>query len=163
MKVKDLIAKYGEYEVIEEKLEEILIKPKPKTIYELKNGEIYYTIRFNGSISKIVFRNNSTDNHLMMMENMFLTEEEALFEIERRYIEAEMIRLGGIRDMSFADYKEQYHGIAYNRMNNELYIYSILWVNYQGVIYFETKEKAKNAIDIIGEENIKKYIFNVKD
>lgn len=36
-------------------------------------------------------------------------------------------------------------------------------LNHQGTIYFKTCEDAENAINHIGEDRIKKYIFNVKD
>ena len=33
----------------------------------------------------------------------------------------------------------------------------------QGTIYFESKEKAQQAIETVSEERIKKYIFGVED
>ena len=33
----------------------------------------------------------------------------------------------------------------------------------QGAIYFESREKVEEAIDAVGEDRIKKYIFGVED
>ncbi len=35
IKLNEIIEQYGDYEVDEEKLKEILIKPKPKSVWEL--------------------------------------------------------------------------------------------------------------------------------
>lgn len=34
---------------------------------------------------------------------------------------------------------------------------------YHGVTYFESKNKVKEAIEAVGEERIKKYIFGLED
>ena len=36
-------------------------------------------------------------------------------------------------------------------------------IEIQGVINFKTEELAQKAIDEVGEERLKKYVFNVKE
>lgn len=38
-----------------------------------------------------------------------------------------------------------------------------LQIYYQGTIYFDTEELTQKAIDEIGEERLKKYIFRVEN
>ena len=38
-----------------------------------------------------------------------------------------------------------------------------LHIYYQGTIYFDTEELAQKAIDEIGEERLKKYVFRVEE
>lgn len=87
-----------------------------------------------------------------------MNKEEAEFEVERRKIETEMLRLGGRRKFEqgkanwFFEYRPSSGGIE------------ILWSSYeidQGTIYYDSEEKAKKVVEIIGKDIIKKYIFGV--
>lgn len=37
------------------------------------------------------------------------------------------------------------------------------YIHYQGTIYFDTEELARKAMNEIGEERLKKYIFRVEE
>ena len=92
----------------------------------------------------------------MIAEACRIAEGEAKFELERRKIETEMLKLGGSR---------------INKWNDPVFItcdgsLDVEWVNNtcgfpQGAILFEKCEDAESAISEIGEDRIKKYIFGV--
>lgn len=165
IKLKDTVEKYGEYEIDEKKLENILVKPKPKTIWDLEKGDIYYFINDRGTITYTTWSNDSVDILRRNIGNIFLTSKEAEFEAERRKVEAEMLKLGGTRDMtalggpSVKKCSMYYDQCGYGI----IYIYSFYTTNHQGNIFFRTEEDCLSAIQQIGEDRIKKYIFNVKE
>lgn len=146
-----------------DEIHEDLLEPyieKPKTVWDLKEGETYYSIYGNGNVSsEKKWFDDDYENNYREIGNTFLTREEAEFEVERRRIETKMIRLGGKRKTEqgkanwFLEYRPAYSGIE------------VLWSLYemdQGVIYFESEEKAKKAVETIGKDRIKKYIFGVE-
>ncbi len=133
---------------------------KPKTVWELQKGDTYYAINmFEGETYQTIFYDNGYDLGKRELGNCFLTKKEAEYELERIKIETEMIRLGGKRKTEqgkanwFFEYRPASGGIE------------ILWSSYemdQGVIYFDSEEKAEEAVEIIGKDRIKKYIFGVE-
>lgn len=130
---------------------------KPKTVWDLQNGDTYYVVDYDDmNALKIVFYNDGIDLNQRKLGNCFLTKEEAESELERVKIEAEMIRLGGRR--KFKHNRDNYGMYYSNGINVALWH---LTMN-QGVIYFDSEEKAKEAVEIIGKDIIKKYIFGVE-
>lgn len=130
---------------------------KPKTIWDLKEGDTYYSIYGNGNVSsEEKWFDDDYENHYREIGNVFLTREEAEFEVERRKVETEMLRLGGRRTFKKG---EDNHGIDYcEGLGITLYHYQFV----QGLIYFDTRKEAENAIKKIGEYRIEKYIFGVE-
>ena len=142
-----------------DEIHEDLLEPyieKPKSIGGLQNGDTYYAINYSEmTVHSIEFCNDEYDLNNIELRNCFLTKDEALAELERVKIEAEMLTLGGRRKFKFngANY-----GIYYNNgINVTLWL---LTMN-QGSIYFDTRHEAENAIKKIGEYRIEKYIFGV--
>ena len=129
---------------------------KPKTVWDLKEGDTYYSIYGNGNVSsEKKWFDDDYENNYREIGNVFLTKEEAENEVERRKIETEMLRLGGRR--KFNRGKDNYF-IMYTRIEG------LDYVNYhsmheQGVIYFDSELDAINAVETIGKDKIKKYIF----
>lgn len=155
IKLNEIQAKYGEYLVDEKKLKELLVKPKPKTVWDLENGDTYYFINSNGAVYACRWVADEEDLSRREFGNAFLTKEEAEFELERRKCEAIMLKYGR---RTFKYNKDNYS----LRINNsdekvEVEVWSIY--QFQGSIYFDTEELAKRAINEIGEERLKKYIF----
>lgn len=145
-----------------DEIHEDLLEPyieKPKSVWDLKEGDRYYVISERyGEVLETTWKYN-IDSNSREIGNAFLTREEAEFEVERRRIETKMIRLGGKRKTEqgkanwFLEYRPASSGIE------------ALWSSYemdQGVIYFDSEEKAEEAVEIIGKDRIKKYIFGVE-
>lgn len=129
---------------------------QPKKIWNIEKGDKYYTI-VNGHIQLYRFDNFSSDIAARNIGNMFLTQEEAEFELKRRKIEAIMKKYS-----SPFEYEKNNWVIYYS------HIYKTIGVAYwgnndYGVYYFKTKEIAQQVIDEVGEERLKKYWFKVVD
>ena len=165
IKLKDIAEKYGEYKIDEEKLKEILIEPKPKTVWDIKENDYYYFLDSRGCIGTDTWRNYDKDYERAGIANIFLTREDAEFERERRKVEAEMLKYGGTRNMmSIGDeYIEKYFIQCCHESKSPSLCIDHYWtVHNQGIICFKSEEDAKMAIAKIGEDRIKKYLFYVK-
>ena len=159
IKLNEIQAKYGEYLVDEDKLKELLVKPKSKTVWDSTKGDRYYFIETNGGVYSCYWLADVNDLCRIEFGNVFLTKEEAEFELERKKCESIMLKYGR---RTFKYGKRNYFIVIFDeRMIIEsafnLHIY------YQGTIYFDTEELAQKAIDEIGEERLKKYVFKVEE
>lgn len=143
-----------------DEIHEDLLEPyveKPKTVWDLKEGDTYYSIYGNGNVSsEKKWFDDDYENNYREVGNVFLTKEEAEFEVERRKIETEMLRLGGRRNFKFDG---DNYGIYYCDGINVVYYCNTM---YQGLIYFDTVKEAHDAIKEIGKNRIIKYIFVVE-
>lgn len=140
------------------KVDAILEKEnKPKTVWDLKRGDKYYLIMIDGEIKFFTFDNHPFDVRTREIRNMFLTQEEAQFELERRKIKVIMSKYsrsfecGRCNWIIFYDYVHKAIDVTYS-------------TNYDyGTIYFESQKIAQQVIDEIGEDRLKKYWFKVVD
>lgn len=94
IKVEEIAKKYKGYEVDEEKLKEFLTPPKPKTVWDLKKGDIYWYFSSFGMFISDTWNNYDTDIARRSLGSCFLTKEDAEFEVERRKIEAILLKYG---------------------------------------------------------------------
>jgi len=142
-----------------DEIHEDLLEPyveKPKSVWELQNGDKCYFIDNCGTVLSGIWSNNSSYAiECRQTGNVFLIEEEAENEVERRKIETEMLRLGGRR--KFNRGKDNYF-IMYTRIEGLDYV-NYQSMHEQGVIYFDSELDAINAVKTIGKDKIKKYIF----
>lgn len=138
---------------------------KQKSVWSLQNGDEYYYIDMCGDFDITTFGVGSclVDKKMIEIGNAFLTKEEAEYEIERRKIETEMLRLGGTRKINELNsnvvYTIQIHfGLKY------VYVRSFdIKQAPIGVIFFNYRKQAIKALETIGESKIKKYIFGVDE
>lgn len=162
MKLSELMEEYGDYEV-KEGFMDLLEKPKPKSVWDLKNGDVYYFLTAYGCVMKTVWVNTNTDNEKLSIGNAFLTEEDAEFAREHLKVIAELKRYA----KEFSD-EEWRNGntakyLFYRSFpGNRIYITSTYSAHYP-CLYFESMEKAKQAFNAVGEERIKKYYFGVRE
>lgn len=159
IKLSEIETKYGNYLVDEDKLKELLVKPEPKTVWDLEKGDKYYHVSSNFGVLPSVWYNDAPSNLRRILGTAFLTEKEAEFELGRRKCEAIMLKYGR-RNFKYGEYN-YFIVIPDNRMIIDTYFNCYL--NQQGNIYFDTEELAKKAINEIGEERLKKYIFRVEE
>lgn len=137
------------------------IPKKPKTVWDLKEEDMYYYINCYGEIDS-TFYDCDEDVDIIKCGNAFLTEKEARFEVERRKCEAILLKYGTRNMMSLRHNGEKYF-IYFNHVRSVIEIGSCFKTCDQGTIYFESKELAKKAIYEVGEDILKKYVFNVKE
>ena len=159
IKVEEIAEKYKDYEVDEEKLKEFLTPPTPKTVWNLKNGDRYWSISSYADVYNKTWKNVVVDNWRRNIGNCFLTKEDAEFEVMRRKVETTLLKCGR-REFKNKDYNFY---IVYDHDESLVGILNDTFRQYSNTIYFDTKELCQKAIIAAGEENIKKYIFGVKD
>lgn len=168
MKLKELLEKYGNIEITEEKekeLKELLEIKKNKNKWKPNTNELYYTINYNNmEIGLYKWFDSLEEKALYTYNNCFKTKEEAEFRLEQIKIYNEL--------KNFADENNDEMD-WHNETQEKYYIIFIgaenkLWVDYKytnifiGQIYFSRQELAEQAIKEVGEERIKKYLFGIK-
>lgn len=146
-----------------EDIKELIVKKteaeqKPKTIWDLKieDCEKYYCIDSDGAIVQHMF-NESFDEVNRDMGNVFLTREEAEFELERRKVEAIM------RKYSRPFRGEEQNWYLYYNHNNNITDTGVVYEINPGIPLFETKEIALKVMEEIGLGRLKKYWFGVAE
>ena len=90
--------------------------------------------------------------------NVFRTKDQAEFEVEKLKVEAELRKFS----RPFKEDDDNYY-IEIYLPNKKLSIDRSEFFKTQGTIYFESTTIANEAIDAIGENRIKKYIFGVEE
>lgn len=159
IKLNEIQAKYGEYLVDEDKLKELLVKPKPKTVWDLIKGDRYYYINTTGGVCSFGWFADEEDLRRRERGNVFLTEKEAEFEVERQKCEAIMLKYGR---RTFKYNKDNYL-LRINNSDEKVEVGILSIYQFQGSIYFDTEELAQTAMNEIGEERLKKYVFRVEE
>ena len=159
IKLNEIQAKYGECLVDEDKLKDLLVKPKPKTVWDLKDGNGYSYINTISNIYYDTWNGDAWDLTVRESGNIFLTKEEAEFELERRKCEAIMLKYGRRtfkpRDINYI--------IQFDNDDKQVFVDFWRLNQFQGSICFDTEELAQKAIDEIGKERLKKYVFRVEE
>lgn len=161
IKVSEIAEKYKDYEIDEKELEKLLVKPKPKSVWDLKDGDEYWCVCTNGKVDAYSWVDCLIDKNVRNSGNCFLTEEEAEFELERRKCEAIMLKYG-TRGYEF-DNAMCFYFINYDHDEKKVHIEAYSYWQPQGIISFTSLKIAQQCIDEIGEDRLKKYIFNVKE
>lgn len=132
-------------------------------VWKPEYDEWYFYVSGYGVIGSNVWINDYTDNGYYEIGNCFKTEEEAKFALEKTKVEAELCRFAEKNNEYEIDWKDE------DQEKWFIYYYSDKICPYQTYstmrndIYFSSKEIAKQAVDNIGEERLKKYYFGVGD
>ena len=149
----------GEIRIKKESFLEPFVE-KPKSVWDLEEGDTYYSIYGNGNVSsEKKWFDDDYENNYRETGNVFLTNEEAQYEIERRKVETEMLHLGGRREFKngennyyiVCDFDSSHFAICV--FNNKVDGFAPM------TIYFDSAKECRNAIETIGEDRIKRYIF----
>ena len=172
MKLKELIEKYGEYEIkdfdIEEAFRELntnedccgisiwVKKPKPKTVWDLNNKEEHYAVTDNGFIKH--FDYSDFVGYKRDIGNVFLTKEEAEQDVERRKVETMLLKHGGRR---WFKQGEKNHYLWATDTGTGLILGTTCDL-IQGAIYFDSKVELTEAVEQIGRDRIIKALFEVR-
>ena len=139
------------------------LEKKDKGIWEPKKFENYWYIDNDG---EVLLDNNSefkVDINKFNFNNYLKTEEEALKQANylkytnllRKYVEEHS------EPIDWEENTEKYY-FYYNYRTEEFDFCSDVTVKSQGTIYASSAGVLKEAIEFVGEENIKRYIFGVE-
>ena len=122
-----------------------------------QEGDAYWFIDDEGGMSSTFYKNYYLDIYRQKIGNIFRTEEESEFAVKKLKVEAELRKFS----RPFTYHETNWYLIM--DFDKEVH-YSYKWDDVaQGAIYFESEEKAQQAIESVGIDRIKKYIFGVED
>jgi hypothetical protein len=166
MKLKELLNQCLDVELTEEQEEQIrkYLGVKPKR-WKPEHSERYYYVDCYGEVDVAVFdENDELESFGLLTNNCFKTREEAEFRLEQIKVYYEL--------KNFAD--ENNDEIDWNRNtckycictdraygHPNLHISRGIYSQTIGQIYFSSEQLAQQAIDKIGANRIKKYLFEV--
>lgn len=144
-------------EELEKELAELKSKVKEGPKFP-EYGDIYWCIDAEGIVYANTFEGIHADRNILEIGNVFKTAEQAEFAVEKLKVEAELRKYSRPFESGETSYYIFFH-IEIDCLDTHFTSYCPP----QGSIYFESEEKAQQAIKSAGEERIKKYIFGVGD
>lgn len=128
-----------------------------------ESGDTIYYVSSTGHVYEDTFcACSKCDNDKVLFNNAFQTREEAEHMLEKIKI---INKLRELSTINFNDDCNQLHYIiSYDSESKQIY-YNIhhFYRESPFEVYFATKKDCENAINEIGEENLKKYYFDVDD
>ena len=104
------------------------------------------------------FKNKKSDKDSLEIGNIFKTKEQAEFVLEKLKVEAELRKFS----RPFEIYGTNYY-LYFAKDDGFIGIACLTTSLAQGAIYFESENKAQQAIESVGEHRIKKYLFGVEN
>lgn len=161
MKLSEYIEKYGDCEVTDE-INKCIVKA-PKTVYDLECGDNYFCVSNDGVVIYYTWYDYASDIRRLSIGNVFLTKEDADFASERLKVIAELRKYA--KEFSDEEWKNRdlnKHCIRYDFRICRVYVMVSFSIK-ATELYFESEEKAKEAIEAVGEDRIKKYYLGVKE
>lgn len=136
------------------------IYEEPNNRWQPKRNEKYYFVTSCGNVGYDDF-DCYIDENRVNFKNAFKTEEEASKILEKIKIINQLQELSNIK---FNENQKSKWCIFYDFDKNELTcIYNRCCKHSPFEVYFASEEDCKKAIETIGEDNLKKYYFDVED
>lgn len=131
--------------------------------WQPEEGETYYLISTRGSVESTLYQSISiVDRERIRFGNCFKTREEVVKIINRIKIIKQLQELSNINFNEVLDEQKWY--ITYNHTASTIECDTSYHVQRTPFgIYFKNEEDCRNAIKAIGEDNLKKYYFDVED
>lgn len=161
MKLSEYIKKYGDCEVTNE-IDKCIVKA-PKTVYDLKDGDRYFFLMVSGIVQEGIWRNDDSNFDMeRRIGNTFLTIEDAKFASERLKVIAELKKYAkefSDEEWMNKDLPKYFIGFEYKFGGFSCYIANL---RRGSEIYFESIQKANEAIEAVGKDRVKKYYLGVK-
>lgn len=138
-----------------------LVKKSKKSRKRHMN-EIYYSICPNGNIVSSIEKNTFYDDNCWKLGNYYNTIKEAEFAKQKQLVYQELKKYAleqNTGEIDWENYLQIKYFIYYNTKSNDLGIMDVSKRKITGQVYFTSEKIAENAIKDIGEDRIKKYLF----
>lgn len=152
------------FELADFTAEDWKIYEEPNKSWKPKEGDTIFYITETGRVISGTFMSLlPSDNDKVLFNNAFQTREEAEHMLEKIKI------INKLRELSNIDFnddcKEEHYVISYNNESKKIVcdVYHLFVREIPFNIYFKTEEDCQKAIETIGEDNLKKYYFDVED
>ena len=146
-----------ELKALKERIAELEYHAKEEREFP-QDGDEYWYVDYDAEVLDMEWQSDEFDQGRLTIGNVFKTEQEAEFAVEKLKVEAELRKFS----RPFKE-DENNHFIQINSSHNNIVVDSDDCYQTQGTIYFESKFEAHDVIQTVGEERIKKYIFGVED
>ena len=153
-----------EVEITEEQLKKLEEK-KPRKRWRALPGKTYWLLTAKG-INWGKDYEGKNEDWLYSMGNYFQTEGEAEFH-KNELIYTQMLKDYIYEhddvELDWKDTSQPKWSIEYDAVEGEITLCVEHYRKAQGVIYASNKRVLEDAVDFIGEENVKKYILKVEE
>lgn len=133
---------------------------EPNQVWKPESNEKYYYISTRGDVAHNTF-DKSLDKYRLSFKNCFKTREEA------EHMAKKLKIINKLRELSNIKFNENqkekwfiFYDFSYNKLD---YAYNKYSKNSPFEVFFKTKQDCQKAIETIGEDNLKKYYFDVED
>ena len=124
-----------------------------------QDGHWYWYITSDAGIGMSSWEEFEYQKEQLSIGNIFRTREQAEFALEKLKAEAELRKYS----RPFKEGENENWFILWGTYKKEVQIDWSRKLVRQGTIYFESRKKANEAVESVGEERIKKYLFGVED
>ena len=156
---KALIESKGEFHSL---LDTILEELAEEEEFTPEFGDVYWIIDGEGEAAIQKWIDDSYDKGALANNAIFETQEAAEFEAERLKVLRELEKLG----RAFKPFEKNYSvSLEYRFLHKEelVIIFTEAAKHLYGKYYFDTEEEAQEAINKIGADRIKKYLFGAEE
>ena len=126
-----------------------------------KEGDEYWVLNGDGSVSKMEWDNHSIDQSVLMLGNAFKTSKEAILEADRRVL---LHRFKMFRDKCNGDWKtnfyreQRHHYIDFYNSEDVLFTGSTFNKTFELFGYFKNESDCDKAIELFGDEIKRLYV-----
>ena len=167
MKIKELLEQVRDVELTEEQEKHIkeYLGFKESKKWRPTLGERYYYVDKFGDIDYCNFDDADLDVYRVDVNNCFKTEEDALFRLEQTKVYNELKNFADENNEDEIDWEngdQQKYSFYFSHNTNSLIIDDSYMLHEMGKIYFLSRELVTQAIEKVGEDRIKKYLFGVE-
>lgn len=131
-----------------------------------KVNNSYYSISHYGEVMYNRESESVYDNGFYKIGNYFKTREEAEFAREKQLVYQKLKDYALEHNTEVIDWNNLNQKkclIGYTHYDNELFITSRQEIESPNTVYFTSEKIARDAIKVIGEDKIKKYLFGVEE
>ena len=148
-----------------EKIAEIEKKIEEKKVetgrWKPEKGDEYWYLNGHGSPLRSIWGDNFQDVERYAISNYYQTKEECKFIKEKLKVIAELKEYAEPKNRAWG-WGNIHYFLYYDCTMKEVDI-SCGQIFKRSEIYFESEKKAKQAIDVVGEDRIKKYYLGVEE
>lgn len=144
-------------EIFNKQIEELKnVKIEEDNVWKPKYNEYYWFVDSFGKVYEDRWLCFEGDEFRYSVGNVYKTKEDAEFKVEKLKVITQLKQFS--REFIYG-YRNFY--INLSNGSNLSYKYRSN-VKVQGIIYFESEEKIKEAVESVGEDRIKKYLFGIE-
>lgn len=135
---------------------------KKSKVFKPKTNQPYYIVSAEGEIVDDIWEDLDWNNDMFNLGNCFETKEQAEFAIDKQKVYTELKRYALEHNEEEIDWNDiDKCKWCITKDCGKLNVYCFCRIHLLNQIYFTSEEIAQNAIKEIGEDRIKKYLFEV--